>query len=223
MFLCAQPVWLTGLDDEMNITAAFSLQAGRLTGVTLHLAAADFYRLWVNGRFAAFGPARAARGYARVDVIALDAFDGGPQNEIVLEVAGYQCRSLSTVKQPPFLQAELRRGGQVLSYTGRDLTGYRVKSRVQQAERYSYQRHFSEVWDFRSAASPAPGSPHPWSVVDRPLTLLCRTAPYPCYSARDLPACRVAGRLLYDASLPYQADNFSVPISERWGGFAPGG
>ena len=35
MFLCAQPVWLTGLDDEMNITAAFSLQAGRLTGVTL--------------------------------------------------------------------------------------------------------------------------------------------------------------------------------------------
>lgn len=221
MFLCAQPVWLAGLEDEMNVTAAFSLETGPLEGAVLQVAAADFYRLWVNGRFAAFGPARTARGYARVDVIALDAFDGGPQNEIVLEVAGYQCRSLSTVKQPPFLQAELRRGGQALAYTGRDFIGHRVKSRVQHAERYSYQRHFSEVWDFRGAASQCSGCPHPWTVVERPLKLLCRAAPYPCYSARGLPACRSAGQLLYDATLPYQSDNFSVPISERWGGFTP--
>ena len=220
MFRSAQPVWLSGLGEEKNILAAFRLTTGSLREAQLYIAAADFYRLSVNGAFVAFGPARTAGGYARVDILSLEQYDNGGENTLVLEVAGYQCRTLSTVFQHPFLQAELRRGEEVLAFTGRDFDSFRPSCKVQKAERYSFQRHFSEVWDFTAANSVTEETDrHPWELLQLPLKYLDRTALYPHYEDRSLTGCRASGTLTHDPEAPYRQDKFSEPISERWGRF----
>lgn len=219
MFLKARPIFPAGRSEELNCQAVFRAEVGRLEGTELRLTAAVFYRVFINGSFAGFGPARAAGGYARVDVLPMDRFAGAERNEIVIEVAGYHCRALSTVLQPSFLQAELCRGQQVLACTGQDFEACISPRRLQKVERYSAQRHFGEVWDlcqpvFRpqdlcrtEILSPAPA-------------LLPRTAPYPVY--RDVRTAGAAsrGRLVYDEKLPYHTDFYSFPITDRWGGFA---
>ena len=110
MFDQAVPVFADGREWEMNYRLLLRARVPSLEDTVLCLTAASFYRLRVNGHFVAFGPARTAKGYARIDEISLtpDHRDGG--NEIEIEVAGYACSALSTVRQASFVVAELRRG-----------------------------------------------------------------------------------------------------------------
>ena len=149
MFDCAVPVWkkYDSFDDAQNRHLIFREKLSSLCGVTLSVAASDFYRLRISGEFVGFGPARAARGYARVDEYDLSEYDQGGECEIVIEVAGYHCRSLATVWQSSFLCAELKKDGKVLKYTGRDFPCYENLRRVRYVERYSVQRHYGEIYD----------------------------------------------------------------------------
>ena len=150
MFLKAIPVFAEGEEKTLNYRLVIRERLDSLKGVTAYVTAFSFYRLTVNGRFVSFGPARAAGGYARVDAIALDSYDNGEvENEISIEVAGYNCCSLSTVNQTSFVVCELRRGDDVLKYTGRDFIGYVSAKAVRKTERFSGQRHFGESFDFR--------------------------------------------------------------------------
>ena len=89
MFQKALPVFAAGKENEMNYTLLLRAAVPDLRGCKLYLTACSFYRLTVNGRFVAFGPARTAGGYARVDEIALGRYNRAGGNEIVIEVAGY--------------------------------------------------------------------------------------------------------------------------------------
>ena len=154
MFRKAIPVWLPLRDgkEKLNRHLIFRETLDSLRGVTLVLAAADFYRVRVNGRFAGFGPARTAGGYARVDRYDLSSFDSpSGENELVIEVAGYSCKSLSTVRRDSFFAAELVRGEETLKYSGRDFPAWVNVRRVREVERFSVQRHFGEVYDERIA------------------------------------------------------------------------
>ena len=134
MFQKAVPVWVPceREEDKLNRQLIFRETLSDLHGVTVSIAAADFYRLTVNGLFVGFGPARTAKGYARVDVHDLSAYSApeGVENEIVIEVAGYHCGSLSTARQNSFFAAELTVNGTLLKYTGRDFPGYENCKRV---------------------------------------------------------------------------------------------
>ena len=145
MFTKAIPVWGNYKDntDKLNRHLVFRETVADLNGAVLNIAASDFYRLTVNGEFVGFGPARTAKGYARVDSYDLTEFGGG---EIVVEVAGYRCKSLSTCLQDSFLCAELTTGGEVLKYTGRDFECFENARRARVVERYSAQRHFGEIY-----------------------------------------------------------------------------
>ena len=56
-------VWAKNLGKEMNVSLAFRLEKKTSGGgLTLELCAANVYRVFVNGVFAAYGPARAAHG-----------------------------------------------------------------------------------------------------------------------------------------------------------------
>ena len=150
MFTYAIPVWGDYKDgaEKLNRHLIFRETVGALNGVELKIAAADFYRLTVNGEFVGFGPARTAKGYARVDAYDLSELrpsDDG-KNEIVIEVAGYHCKSLSTIVQDSFLCAEITENGQVTRYTGRDFGCFESPRRVRKTERYSVQRHFGEIY-----------------------------------------------------------------------------
>ena len=115
MFEKAIPVWH---DAGLNTNLIFRAE-GDFSGGTLRIAAADFYKVYADGEFLGFGPARAAKGYARVDTYALKDC-----RKLTVEVAGYGCSSLSTALQQSFCCAEVLRDGAVLAATGSKLLGH---------------------------------------------------------------------------------------------------
>lgn len=138
MFQKATPVWY---DMGLNTNLIFCAKA-QFAGATLRISASDFYKVYIDDRFLGYGPARTAKGYARVDEYALS---GG--SEIRIEVTGYNCKSLSTVRQSSFCCAEVVRGKEVLLATGEDFTCFINTERRQKVERFSMQRHFTEIYD----------------------------------------------------------------------------
>ena len=181
MFTAAKPVWIKDKENEMNVAASFTETVGTLKKAEIHIAACSFYRIYVNGKFVAFGPARTASGYARVDVIPLSAYDCGEKNTVRIEVVAYNCRSLSTCIGKGFLAAEIIRGGDVIACTGKNFTAALMKKKEQKVERYSIQRHFTEIWDYTKEEEPAETV-----VTEYNSVYLERHAPYPVY--RDVSA-----------------------------------
>lgn len=155
MFKKAVPVWIScsSFDDALNRHLIFRQSLPSLDGLTLKIAAADFYRVTVNGEFLGFGPARTALGYARVDEYSLSGKGkaSGGENIIIIEVAGFACKSLSTVYQDSFFSAEIEKNGEVICFTGRDFECFHNMRRIRKVERFSVQRHFGEIRDERIA------------------------------------------------------------------------
>ncbi len=211
MFLKAEPIWLTGRENELNCHAAFTCRTALSAPAEIYITAATYYRVWVNGKFLAFGPARAAKRYARVDILPLPA----GECDIRIEVAGFACCSLSTAKTPSFLQAELRQGDHVIAYTGRDFAGFYAAGYVQAVQRYSIQRHFTEAYDHRVS-----DEPNEVSVINyRPIPL-SRHVPYPYYGDVAVNEALLGGTLSFDASIRYQNEYSWREIPEGWGRFA---
>ena len=89
-FVKAKPIWAKGREHERNLTCLFSVRLA-VGEYLLRLTACNFYRILKGGKFLGYGPARAAHGYARVDEYSFSVNDDGEQ--LVVEVAGYRCRS----------------------------------------------------------------------------------------------------------------------------------
>ena len=210
MFLKAQPIWVRGREREMNVSAEFRANVTLPGPGQLFLAGTAFYRVSVNGNFLAFGPARAAEGYVRQDVLALPA----GECDIRIEASGYYCRSLSTVLQPSFLTAEVRCEQEVLAWTGSNFQVFTPGTRVQKVERYSMQRHFSEIWDYRREDR----SPAQWAVQETACTVLPRVVPYPRYEDLSLRRAMCRGSLTFDETLPYKPRRYSW-TEAGWGEF----
>ena len=190
-------IWIDLPADAMNVAAGFrlvtDLPAG---GATLRLAAADFCRVWIDGRLAAHGPARAAHGYARVEEIPIppqSAFheDGG-HVAVFVEVYSAHVPCFDGVEQDAFFSAEvIAANGRVLA-TAEDFEAWKDDTLVQRVRRYSYQRGFLE--SRRLAADSGAfrrggAAPEGWSraaTVPRTLPrLLPRGVPVPALSFHD--------------------------------------
>ncbi len=213
MFLCAKPVWIAGKAKEMNIQAAIRTRVAACDALSLHIAGTAFYRLFVNGDFVAAGPARAAEGYLREDVIPL-TYREGQELEIEIEAIGYFCGSLAAVRAPSCIMAELRQGDRVLQYTGRDFEGFLPGTHLQKVERYSVQRHFSEVWDFRENRE----VPATLEISKESYKILPRVAPYPVYDELSLNTAYRVGTFQFDETLPYKGNKYSWrSVPKEWG------
>ena len=146
----AEPVWPRGCEGEMNsffgFRASFAADAGDRP--VLRVTGCNDYRVSLNGRHAGWGPARAAKGFFRVDEIPLSPSDG--TNTLAIEVAGYNCNSFCFAGHSPFLQAEVVLDGRVLAATGAEGSFCAARlPRVQKVVRYSWQRTFSEFYRLR--------------------------------------------------------------------------
>ncbi len=143
MFVKARPIFLKDLQYEMNITGVFVCDLPETkVPLMLKLTGSTRYKAYLNGELIAAGPARAAHGYARVETVQLGAGGG----VLRIDVASYNCRSYDGVKHSGFLTAEVTAGEEVIAATGYDFKAFRNVSRVQKVQRFSYQRHFSEVY-----------------------------------------------------------------------------
>ena len=212
MFQNAKPVWPKGRSREKNVFAAFALQAGPALPdgkLSLHVTGATFYRVYVGGAFLGFGPARTAFGYAREDVFSLARPESG-NIHVVIEVCGYYCRSLSTVLQPSFLMAELRCGEQPLAWTNASTPAFCPDCKLQQVERYSKQRHFTEIWDYRGFVSMTdPRCRVETEELPQTVQILDRVVPYPDYAPVELPQAAIKGALTYDPQMPCIKERYS--------------
>lgn len=200
--------------NQKNILYVYRQKTKSLCNAVLHIACADFYQVYVNGVFVAAGPARTAKNYAREDILNLNGFNE-ENNEIEIFVAAYNCRSLSNVLQNTFLIAEISVNGKAEYYTGKHFELFIAKEKLQKTSRYSFQRHFTEVWDLGQCTS----QPIKYEKTVNPPTVLSRRAPYPKYEDIMLDKCVSGGSFTYDAEIPVKK-YLSHDISTRWGCFS---
>lgn len=219
MFLEAKPIWAKGKSEEKNVFLVLETEVSEAFPVELHIAGICFYRVYVNDEFWCFGPARAAKGYVREDVISMP--DGNGTYKVRIEAVGYYCKSISTVRQPSCLLAEIRSGETVLAATGKDFKGYMPGTKIQKVERYSAQRHFTEVWDYRSNhIESIEKYEEDLEIVNENPAVIERKAPYPSYRDTNLNSIRHRGIYEFDETLPYKKQKYSWQMSEDWGFFA---
>jgi alpha-L-rhamnosidase len=141
------PVWPKGQATERNLFLGFrtSFESAKGDRPILRITGCSSYRISLNGRHVGYGPARATKGFFRVDEITLNPKVG--ENTLAIEVAGYNCQSYYHMNQPSFLQAEIELNGRIIAATGVDgkfKAG--LLPRVQKVVRYSFQRTYSEEY-----------------------------------------------------------------------------
>ncbi|HIQ96698.1 MAG TPA: hypothetical protein IAB26_09060 [Candidatus Limivivens merdigallinarum] len=146
-FQRAEAVWAQERELEKNCELLFRAILPRIERGRLYLAASSIYRVFINGRFVAAGPARTAHGFYRVDCYEIGEYLTEPKNIVAIEVVGYGINSYDTLDQPSFLTAEIRSGDRVIAYTGEDgMRAYDLKRRIQRVQRYSFQRAFIDAY-----------------------------------------------------------------------------
>ncbi len=198
-------VWAENFAGEKNITLGFRLNT-KLTedNAVLYLRAANVYRIMADGKMIHYGPARAAHGYVREDVIPLKNCRG---KHIIAEVSAYNVNNFYYADETPFFCAEIRgKNGEIIAST-EDFKCFLLNDRVQKVQRYSYQRAFVEHYKMssdreefyagRDCAFPKcrtqkVNAPH----------IIGRAAPYPSLEKVFLGAPIEAGEVFYDPDKP---------------------
>lgn len=146
----AKPVWAEDREKEMNLNLGFHgvFEAEEGKEVKLRITGSTLYRLYLNGEYIGYGPARAAHGYYRVDEYDLSNKVLQGSNVVAVEVAGYNINTFYTIDVESFLLAEVESSSDILLATGseNDFKTFKIDERVQKVERYSYQRPFTEYY-----------------------------------------------------------------------------
>lgn len=205
-FAKARSVWPQGCGTVMNESFVFASKFRGEGRGTFRIAAVSAYKAKLDGRMLAAGPARAPAGFARIDEYPVSLAPGEHQLEI--EVNSYRCNNFVYPNQAPFACAEVVADGRVLVATGAE-GDFRARrsARVVRTPRMSFQRGFSEAWQFgRDDADLVP-----LEETD-PVVFLPRLAP-PCSfpeRADLLPLGNVG--LVRDDTLPPLADRALVAI-----------
>jgi alpha-L-rhamnosidase len=116
--------------------------------------------------------------------------------------------------------AELRCENEVLACTGRDFEGFLTKCKLQKVERYSKQRHFTEIWDYRKGISSLSDNYRAELEIleNLDITILDRRAPYALYEDIRLFGARTRGILEFDPTLSFKKEKYSDGrLPENWG------
>lgn len=191
-FKCAEPVWPKGMETERNLFVGFRT---RIDGnaKTLRYSASSIARVWLNGEFLSYGPARGPHGYDRIDEIDLTDRVTNGVNVLAFEIAGYNVDSFYFINEPASLAAEvLNANGEIVAATKASgaFEAFVLDERVQKVPRFSFQRPFCEVYELKNDWSAwrtgavrkpvelakASGSPH----------YLDRVFPYPDYTVSKI-------------------------------------
>ena len=143
-FQKALPIWAKGHEQELNSSLFFKAVIEKKT-FDIVIAANNFYRIYVDGQFFAYGPSRDAHEYYRVDKLHFRSKKKG--HVIVIEVSGYNCNSFYALNRTPFLQCEILTKNQAIKATGFDFDIFNNDTRIREVTRFSYQRAFSESYN----------------------------------------------------------------------------
>ncbi|MGD0227054.1 MAG: hypothetical protein ABSF71_32405 [Terriglobia bacterium] len=227
-FRSAQPIWPQGREKEMNLwvgfRAVFEVPPGK--HVYLRMAGCTFYRVYLNGEFHAWGPARGPKDHFRVDLWDITPLLVNGRNFVCVEVAGYNVNSFYVLDQPSFLQAEVATDSEVLASTagaGQPFEAKIFPERVQRVQRYTFQRTFSEVYHLEPQSTlwrehaDAPMEPVRCA-VSAPRKYISRRVPFPDYAKRQPELVAAEGEFKWGATPPKSlAADPSIPSAARIG------
>ncbi|MBQ3288120.1 MAG: hypothetical protein IJH50_01755 [Kiritimatiellae bacterium] len=175
-FDAAEPVWTTAERDEINSSVAFTacFDWDGKSPLRLRLAGCSIFKVFVNGEFAAYGPARGPQGWFRMDEWDISRVARKGRNQLNIVGVAYNTTTYYIIGHEPFLQAEVLSGGKVVRATGDGQWNASFTERVRKAQRYSLQRAQSEVYE-------VPRQLHESLVITNlpSVKLLERGAPYP--------------------------------------------
>ncbi len=147
VFKIAKPIWGKGKVNELNSSLFFRTRINNQDEIRIRITANNFYRIYVDGKFYAYGPSRDAHNYYRVDEYCL-SFKKDKEHILVIEVSGYNCNSFYSLNTEPFLQCEIEnKRYKVIKSTGRDFEIFNNETRIRKVTRFSYQRAFSESYN----------------------------------------------------------------------------
>lgn len=146
-FLEAKPSWKEGETKELHTRVVFSAHVPFVDAPVLYVTGCNFYRIYLNGSFLAYGPCRTSHGYAEVDEIPLALTQG--DNYLEIQTIAYNSANYYSPKEPAFLQAEVRSGDKVILSTPNGFMVREWNEKLQKIIRYSFQRGFAEGYDFR--------------------------------------------------------------------------
>ena len=186
-FRQAERVWGEKRDaanSYLRFCTSFDVKGG--CKPVLRVTASTVYRAFLNDKFLGYGPARTAEGCFKVDECPLSGANEG-RNELVIEVAGYKCKSYQYVIQSPFLQAEVVAEGKVLAATPGSFTATDI-SRETKGPVYSRQRGFPGeryVVDPDSKPVAVALAACDASATNRSVRLLPRGVPYPEFKVKE--------------------------------------
>ena len=189
-FRSAQPVWKKGESTALHSRVVFLARLDYAKDASLTITGCNFYRVFLNGEFVGYGPARTSHGYAEVDSYPLN-LSASRQNVLEIYALAYGSDNYYAPNEPAFLQAEVVANGTVLSATGKDFLLREWNEKIQKIIRYSFQRGFAEGYDFTR-------NPAEWEepeIVEGRI-LLPRMVSYPTYREYRA-ATRERGRFEY--------------------------
>ena len=148
-FDVAEPIWTTAEKGEVNSSVAFTTHFAwdGKAPLKLRLAGCSIFKVFVNGEFAAYGPARGPHGWFRMDEWDLSRVARKGDNRLNIVGVAYNTTTYYIIEHEPFLQAEVLAAGKVVRATGDGKWDANFTDRVRKARRYSLQRAQSEVYE----------------------------------------------------------------------------
>ena len=177
-FDAAEPIWIMAEKGEINSSVAFTTHFdwdGK-SPIKLRLAGCSIFKVFVNGEFAAYGPARGPHGWFRMDEWDLSRVALKGCNRLNIVGVAYNTTTYYIVEHAPFLQAEVVADGKVVRASGDGEWDANFTGRVRKTRRYSLQRAQSEVYEV-----PRHHSKSLLITNCPPVKLLERGAPYPTF------------------------------------------
>ena len=214
----AEPVWVADRAEAMNQFVGFrgEFEAKNGAKAVLEIHGSTVYRIYVNGEFAGFGPARGPRGFFRVDEWDVSRFVRDGTNAIAVEVSAYNVNTYCNVDHPAFVCAEVKVDGRSVLSTPDGFVAVDLP-RVVKCSRFSFQRAFGEAyrltsgaWDWRTkpVAEPLPLERRP------AVKTLPRRASYPEF-AKLQPVRRRATKVEVDSAAKTKGSRFIDNVDGR--------
>jgi len=139
-------IWGKDKSKEKNCTLGFvyDLNCNKGDLISVSINASNIYKLYIDNKLFAYGPARAAHGFSRTDKVEFKAYSCN--HRITVEVVSYQVNSYYLVMEEPFFDCKLSVNDSFL-VNANAFTCYHLNDRVQKVQRYSFQRPFVESYN----------------------------------------------------------------------------
>lgn len=143
-----------------NTELCFVCKVGQFENADFVFIAKDIYNLYINGEFIQYGPARAAKGYAREEHVDLTPYLTQKENVICVYVQSNYTSTLCFALEKPLFAAEIKVQGKTVLTTD-DFRCFEMTDKLKKVERMSSQRGYLEVYRMEKNRHPFEENSYP--------------------------------------------------------------